>query len=168
RAVGAHLRADHRGPERPHAAEHEPGPEGEQDHGGDDRDQHGGVPLGGAGRRQPGRVVAQRVGRTLDRLLTALADLAAGLHRRLAAGADARGPSGRPSHPICWERMVRQAGAGGGAVRVGTASWTDPTLLKSGWYPKGANDAESRLRFYATPLPIVEVDATSSPPPRPC
>ena len=45
-------------------------------------------------------------------------------------------------------------------VRVGTASWTDPTLLKSGWYPKGANDAESRLRFYATQFPIVEVDAT--------
>jgi uncharacterized protein YecE (DUF72 family) len=49
---------------------------------------------------------------------------------------------------------------GKGAVRVGTASWTDPTLLKSGWYPKGANDAESRLRFYATQFPIVEVDAT--------
>ncbi|MFL6190309.1 MAG: DUF72 domain-containing protein, partial [Actinomycetes bacterium] len=46
------------------------------------------------------------------------------------------------------------------AVRVGTASWTDPTLLKSGWYPKGANDAESRLRYYATQFPIVEVDAT--------
>jgi uncharacterized protein YecE (DUF72 family) len=48
----------------------------------------------------------------------------------------------------------------GGKVRVGTASWTDPTLLKSGWYPKGANDAESRLRYYATQFPIVEVDAT--------
>jgi uncharacterized protein YecE (DUF72 family) len=61
-------------------------------------------------------------------------------------------------------RMARQAkegtGGGRGAVRVGTASWTDPTLLKSGWYPKGANDAESRLRFYATQFPIVEVDAT--------
>ena len=59
-------------------------------------------------------------------------------------------------------RMARQPGGGRseGAVRVGTASWTDPTLLKSGWYPKGANDAESRLRFYATQFPIVEVDAT--------
>ncbi|HEV2918686.1 MAG TPA: DUF72 domain-containing protein, partial [Actinomycetota bacterium] len=58
--------------------------------------------------------------------------------------------------------MAKQpdAGQGKGAVRVGTASWTDPTLLKSGWYPKGANDAESRLRFYATQFPIVEVDAT--------
>ncbi|HYN17966.1 MAG TPA: DUF72 domain-containing protein, partial [Actinomycetes bacterium] len=52
------------------------------------------------------------------------------------------------------------AGRARGAVRVGTASWTDPTLLKSGWYPKGANDAESRLRFYTTQFPIVEVDAT--------
>ena len=59
-------------------------------------------------------------------------------------------------------RMAEQPGPGQarGAVRVGTASWTDPTLLKSGWYPKGANDAESRLRFYATQFPIVEVDAT--------
>ena len=57
--------------------------------------------------------------------------------------------------------MASQAGGGGSrAVRVGTASWTDPTLLKSGWYPKGASDAESRLRFYATQFPIVEVDAT--------
>ena len=60
-------------------------------------------------------------------------------------------------------RMARQARGSGGAVRVGTASWTDPTLLKSGWYPKGANDAESRLRFYATQFPIVEVDASGKP-----
>jgi uncharacterized protein YecE (DUF72 family) len=60
------------------------------------------------------------------------------------------------------QRMARLAAGGeaGGVVRVGTASWTDPTLLKSGWYPKGSNDAESRLRFYATQFPIVEVDAT--------
>jgi uncharacterized protein YecE (DUF72 family) len=59
-------------------------------------------------------------------------------------------------------RMAKQqdTGQAKGVVRVGTASWTDPTLLKSGWYPKGANDAESRLRFYATQFPIVEVDAT--------
>ncbi len=58
-------------------------------------------------------------------------------------------------------RMAEQPDARArGAVRVGTASWTDPTLLKSGWYPKGANDAESRLRFYATQFPLVEVDAT--------
>jgi uncharacterized protein YecE (DUF72 family) len=56
-------------------------------------------------------------------------------------------------------RMAKQP-TGRGAVRVGTASWTDPTLLKSGWYPKGASSAEARLRFYATQFPIVEVDAS--------
>jgi uncharacterized protein YecE (DUF72 family) len=56
-------------------------------------------------------------------------------------------------------RMAKARGKGG--VRVGTASWTDPTLIKSGWYPKGvASSAEARLRFYATQFPSVEVDAS--------
>jgi uncharacterized protein YecE (DUF72 family) len=47
------------------------------------------------------------------------------------------------------------------AVRIGTASWTDPTLVKSGrFYPPGANSAEARLRFYASQFPIVEVDSS--------
>jgi uncharacterized protein YecE (DUF72 family) len=46
-------------------------------------------------------------------------------------------------------------------IRVGTASWTDPTLIKSGrFYPPGATSAEDRLRFYASQFPLVEVDAT--------
>ena len=46
-------------------------------------------------------------------------------------------------------------------IRVGTASWTDPTLVKSGrFYPPGATSAEDRLRFYASQFPLVEVDAT--------
>ncbi len=49
---------------------------------------------------------------------------------------------------------------GKGGVRVGTASWTDPTLIKSGWYPKGATSAEARLRHYASQFPIVELDAS--------
>ena len=50
---------------------------------------------------------------------------------------------------------------GGATVRVGTASWTDPTLVKSGrFYPKEATSAEARLRFYASQFPIVEVDAS--------
>jgi uncharacterized protein YecE (DUF72 family) len=36
-----------------------------------------------------------------------------------------------------------------GQVRIGTASWTDPTLLASGWYPPEANTPERRLRYYA-------------------
>ncbi|NDB21451.1 MAG: DUF72 domain-containing protein, partial [Proteobacteria bacterium] len=35
---------------------------------------------------------------------------------------------------------------GGSTVRVGTASWTDPTLLTAGWYPAGVSTAEARLR----------------------
>ena len=50
---------------------------------------------------------------------------------------------------------------GHGEVRFGTASWTDPTMTAPGvFYPKGADTAEERLRFYASQFPVVEVDAT--------
>ena len=50
---------------------------------------------------------------------------------------------------------------GKGLVRFGTASWTDPTMIAPGvFYPKGADSAEERLRFYAGQFPVVEVDAT--------
>ena len=52
-----------------------------------------------------------------------------------------------------------------GDILVGTASWTDPTLLKSGWYPPGADSAEERLKFYSTQFPLVEVDSTYYFPP---
>jgi len=46
-------------------------------------------------------------------------------------------------------------------VRVGTASWTDPTMTAPGvFYPTGAASPEERLRFYASQFPLVEVDAT--------
>lgn len=46
-------------------------------------------------------------------------------------------------------------------IKVGTASWTDPTLILSGrFYPSWAKSAETRLRFYASQFPIVEVDST--------
>ena len=44
--------------------------------------------------------------------------------------------------------------------RVGTASWTDPTLLRAGFYPAAAKTAEARLRFYADHFDTVEVDST--------
>src|ERR1700735_1448524 len=47
-----------------------------------------------------------------------------------------------------------------GAILVGTASWTDKTLIASGWYPPEANTPEERLRFYAKEFPVVEGDAT--------
>lgn len=44
---------------------------------------------------------------------------------------------------------------------VGTASWTDPTLVKSDvFYPRALKTAEDRLRFYAEQFNTVEVDAT--------
>jgi uncharacterized protein YecE (DUF72 family) len=44
--------------------------------------------------------------------------------------------------------------------RVGTASWTDPTLLAAEFYPRTAKTAEARLRFYADHFNTVEVDST--------
>jgi uncharacterized protein YecE (DUF72 family) len=45
-------------------------------------------------------------------------------------------------------------------VLVGTASWTDKTLLESGWYPSDVKTAEQRLAYYADRFPLVEVDST--------
>lgn len=52
-----------------------------------------------------------------------------------------------------------------GEILIGTASWTDKSLLASGWYPKGVDSAEERLRFYAEHFPLVEVDSTYYFPP---
>ncbi len=45
-------------------------------------------------------------------------------------------------------------------VLVGTCSWTDKTLLESGWYPPQVATPEERLRYYARHFPIVEVDSS--------
>ena len=46
------------------------------------------------------------------------------------------------------------------SIRVGTASWTDPTLTRdSDWYPRKTMSAEERLRYYADNFDLVEVDA---------
>jgi len=51
---------------------------------------------------------------------------------------------------------------------VGTASWTDETLLASGWYPPEVkNHPERRLRYYAQHFDTVEVDSTYYALPRP-
>jgi uncharacterized protein YecE (DUF72 family) len=52
-----------------------------------------------------------------------------------------------------------------GEIKVGTASWTDKTLLASGWYPDDVTTAEERLAFYTENFPVVEVDATYYSPP---
>jgi uncharacterized protein YecE (DUF72 family) len=45
-------------------------------------------------------------------------------------------------------------------IKVGTCSWTDPTILRSGWYPPQADSPEERLQFYASQFPVVEVDSS--------
>src|SRR3954466_3392726 len=52
-----------------------------------------------------------------------------------------------------------------GEIQVGTASWTDKTLLESGWYPQTADNPEKRLAYYARQFPVVEVDSTYYGPP---
>src|SRR5246500_943636 len=46
-----------------------------------------------------------------------------------------------------------------GEILVGTAGWTDKTLIDSGWYPAEAGTPEKRLRYYADQFPLVEVDS---------
>ncbi len=46
-----------------------------------------------------------------------------------------------------------------GQIRVGTAGWTDKSLIDSGWYPPDASTPERRLRYYARRFPLVEVDS---------
>lgn len=46
-------------------------------------------------------------------------------------------------------------------IRVGTASWTDKSLIDCGrFYPRKTMSAEERLRFYASRFPLVEVDSS--------
>jgi uncharacterized protein YecE (DUF72 family) len=46
-------------------------------------------------------------------------------------------------------------------ILVGTASWTDKTLIECGrFYPKGCNKPEARLRYYASQFPMVEIDSS--------
>ncbi|MDQ1713533.1 MAG: hypothetical protein QOE45_2983 [Frankiaceae bacterium] len=52
-----------------------------------------------------------------------------------------------------------------GRIAVGTASWTDKSLLESGWYPPEASTPDARLRYYAAQFPLVEVDSTYYGPP---
>jgi uncharacterized protein YecE (DUF72 family) len=70
-----------------------------------------------------------------------------------AAAATFDGPADVAAEPI--------GAANDGSIRIGTASWTDPTMTAAGvFYPDGADSAEERLQFYASRFPLVEVDAT--------
>ena len=49
----------------------------------------------------------------------------------------------------------------GARLLVGVASWTDPSMTAPGvFYPEGVVKPETRLRYYASRFPIVEVDST--------
>lgn len=46
-------------------------------------------------------------------------------------------------------------------ILVGTASWTDKSLIGCArFYPKEARSAEARLHYYASQFPLVEVDSS--------
>lgn len=48
-----------------------------------------------------------------------------------------------------------------GRIRIGTAGWTDKTLLAPGvFYPQSADSPEERLRYYASRFPLVEIDSS--------
>lgn len=81
-------------------------------------------------------------------------------------------PGWHPVHDPGWRVAKRRADGAtagnaspfewnGSEIHVGVAGWTDPTLTADGvFYPPGAADPEPRLRFYASRLSMVEVDAT--------
>jgi uncharacterized protein YecE (DUF72 family) len=53
-----------------------------------------------------------------------------------------------------------------GEILIGISSWTEPTLVKQGdFYPPDAKTAESRLKYYASRFPVVEVDSSYYFPP---
>ena len=54
------------------------------------------------------------------------------------------------------------------AIKVGTCSWTDPTLVRqTDWYPRKSMSAAERLAFYASRFSLVETDSTYYFPPTP-
>ena len=76
-----------------------------------------------------------------------------------AAAAVAATPPEAVGRPL----IVRgRLGAGSNhEIRVGTASWTDPTMVRGNvFYPRGVSSAEERLRYYAEQFPVVEVDSS--------
>jgi uncharacterized protein YecE (DUF72 family) len=53
-------------------------------------------------------------------------------------------------------------------ILVGTASWTDKSLIASGrFYPPRCNTPEERLRYYSAQFPLVEVDSSYYAMPKP-
>jgi uncharacterized protein YecE (DUF72 family) len=73
-------------------------------------------------------------------------------------GSEVAGERARAVARAASEPLVTSSGT---IIRIGTASWTDPTMTAPGvFYPRGADGAEERLAYYAATFPIVEIDAT--------
>jgi uncharacterized protein YecE (DUF72 family) len=73
-------------------------------------------------------------------------------------GSDEAGARALPVENAASQPLTMPRGA---TIRIGTASWTDPTKTAPGvFYPRGADTAEERLTYYAATFPIVEIDAT--------
>ncbi len=73
-------------------------------------------------------------------------------------GSEAAGERAVAVERAASESIVTRTGA---TIRIGTASWTDPTMTAPGvFYPRGADSAEERLTYYASTFTIVEIDAT--------
>jgi len=93
--------------------------------------------------------------RHIDRDVTSKASRSKASHDPGAAAARERADAvsadaAAPLHPVR-----------GHTVRFGTASWTDPTIIKGGvFYPAGVTTPEDRLRYYASRFSLVEVDST--------
>src|SRR3989304_6236991 len=75
-----------------------------------------------------------------------------GGHRAPAEGKAAP----KPRRPISSVSMYADNRPMPSRILVGTCSWTDKTLIDSGWYPPDAKKPEERLRFYSEQFPVVE------------
>lgn len=85
------------------------------------------------------------------------------LHEITAPNPHDPGPDVAGERTVAVERAAREPliTRRGNTIRIGTASWTDPTMTAPGvFYPRGADSAEERLGYYAATFPIVEIDAT--------
>jgi hypothetical protein len=68
-------------------------------------------------------------------------------------GVDSANARAVPVAGAAAEPIVTSAGA---TIRIGTASWTDPTMTAPGvFYPRGRDSAEERLAYYAETFPVV-------------
>jgi uncharacterized protein YecE (DUF72 family) len=77
------------------------------------------------------------------------------LHDPGIATAGARTAAAQP------ENVAVLSAPSGARIRIGVASWTDPSMTAPGvFYPDRVTSPEARLRYYASRFPLVEVDST--------